>query len=320
MAIALDAQPWNVFQTSLNAQAELLALLENGSVLPITAVSNQLLNVDLLPTLDHQRELHALVPHQLFAQLEFASEASKNVQRPHLHREDFSMKILISLQFSMVDVQLLRRDALEVSAYSARSFVLKSSTAHLIPSDALIILALLPLASATVQPAPVSIMSNAGMAYVLMMILNAQQDLHAQIASQSNATTEHALNLLVTALNMLPVLPTSQFAATLETADNTKTIAQPFLPALNLCQFFARMAHAENPFNTVKVLPTLPSLKERFAALMAPSHSHSRSAQPALLAPKDTSNAGMELVQKMPHHAPTLLISTKMLSDAQMVL
>jgi hypothetical protein len=53
---------------------------------------------------------------------------------------------------------------------------------------------------------------------------------------------------------------------------------------------------------------------------MALSHSHSHSAQLALLAQEDSSNAGMELAYLISLHALLLLTPTMALSDAQMVL
>jgi hypothetical protein len=218
----------------------------------------------------------------------------------------------------MVVVLLLRRDALEVNVFTVRFFVLKSWTAHQILSDALIIPVPLMEIFATTQLALVKILSNAGMAFVWMMNLNVQQDLHAQIANQSSVMMVHALTHFRTALTILPALLICQFDAILETADNTRRTAQPFQLALNLCLFFARMALAESPFNIAKVLRMLLFLKEKSAALMVLSLSHSHCALPVLLVQEDILNAGMEPVYQASLYALLLKIYITMLSDVQM--
>jgi hypothetical protein len=193
--------------------------------------------------------------------------------------EDSSKIALVSFKSLMVAALLLPRDALVVNVLWVKSFVLKSSTAHLTPSDALTTPALFLQASATVHPALVLLLFNAGTVSVLTINLSAQQDPHAQIVSQSNAMTVPALTFFPTVQLTSLALLTSQFDATLATAGKTRMTAQLFLLALLLCQFFAKMAHAENPSNTAKVLPVLLFLKEKFAAQMVHSRLHSHSAQ-----------------------------------------
>jgi len=66
----------------------------------------------------------------------------------------------------MVVALLLRRNVLEVNAYTVRFSVLKLLTALLTLSDVLITLALPPQASAIIQAALVKMLPNAGMAFV----------------------------------------------------------------------------------------------------------------------------------------------------------
>jgi len=153
-----------------------------------------------------------------------------------------------------------------------------------------------------------------------MINLNVLQDRHAQIANLSSATMVHVLILFPIALIILLALPICQSVAILETVDNIRTTAQLFLPALTPFPYFAKMVLAESLFNTVKVLLVLPFLKEKSAALMAPSHSHYHFALLALLAQLDTSNAGTEPVYRVSYHALLLLTLTMGLSDAQMAL
>jgi len=153
-----------------------------------------------------------------------------------------------------------------------------------------------------------------------MINLNVLQDRHVQIANLLSATTVHVLTFFPIALIILLALPIYQFVAILETVDKVRTTVQLFLPALTPSLYFARMVLAESLFSTVKVLPTLPFLKEKSAALMVLSHSHYHSALLALLAQLDISNAGTEPVYPASYHALLLVMLTMVLSDAQMVL
>mmetsp|Transcript_34014 Transcript_34014/g.39651 ORF Transcript_34014/g.39651 Transcript_34014/m.39651 type:complete len:324 (+) Transcript_34014:183-1154(+) len=213
-----DAQQWNAKLPLTNVQAELLALLVNLSVSPITAVSHLLLNADLLPRAAHQLKLPASEPLQLSAQVEFASIPSLAAQRL-LHQEDFSPTIPLPSRFPMEAALLQPRDALEVNVSSVKSFVQRFLTAHSTLSDALITLAPLLLPFATMLSAVVLPQFNAGTACALMMMPTAQQDHLALTPSQSNATTEPALPLLVNAVTTFLALSTFQSDATLAIVD-----------------------------------------------------------------------------------------------------
>lgn len=111
----LDAQPWNVFQTFQNVQAELPALLATTSVYPITAVCYQPLNADLLLSLARQLRSLAVETLQLSARTESALIPSVAAQQL-IQAEDSSKIVLVSFKSLTVAALLLLRDVLVVSA------------------------------------------------------------------------------------------------------------------------------------------------------------------------------------------------------------